>query len=185
MLPLSDTSGLSQLEYLLPQGSMLQVYNKLQKANAVRDELILICSMAECRISTHPHKMISGMPRGSIVPKELLHPPSTVTEMPDTSPLLLVWVPGPEAPNVVLTSALDTVPTILPKLFNTQNNPMKVDTVVHTCVRKYTGRFNNLRCFETKVAPKLSTMLPYYLSTVGRNTVTNLLSCPLRSELDI
>lgn len=105
---------------------MLQVYNKLQKANAhARDELILICSMAECRISTHPHKMISGMPRGSIVPKELLHPPSTVTEMPDTSPLLLVWVPGPEAPNVVLTSALDTVPTILPKLFNTQNNPMK------------------------------------------------------------
>ena len=46
-------------------------------------------------------------------------------EIPDTSPLLLVWVPGPEAPNVVLTTALDTVPTILPKLFNTQNNPMK------------------------------------------------------------
>lgn len=106
---------------------MLQVYNKLQKANAhARDELILlICSMAECRISTLLHKTISGMPRGSIIPKELLHPPNTVTEIPDTPPLLLVWVPGPEAPNVVLTTALDTVPNILPKLFNTQKNPMK------------------------------------------------------------
>lgn len=109
-----------------PRACMLQVCHKLQKANAhARDELILlICSMAECRISTLLHKMISGMPRGSIVPKELLHPPNTVTEIPDTSPLL-VWVPGPEAPNAVLTTALDTVPNILPKLFNTQKNPMK------------------------------------------------------------
>lgn len=128
LLPLSDTSKNSVSWSILSlRARMLQVYNKLQKANAhTRDELILlICSMAECQISTHLHKMISGMPRESLIPKELLHPSNTVTEILHTSPLLLVWVPGPEAPNVVLTTALDTVPNTLPKLFNTQNNPMK------------------------------------------------------------
>lgn len=105
LLPLSDTFMNSvSWSILSPRACMLQVYNKLQKANAhTRDELILICSMAECRISTHLHKMISGMPRESLIPKELLHPSNTVTETLDTSPLLLVWVPGPEAPDVVLT----------------------------------------------------------------------------------
>lgn len=76
LVPLLDTpKALSQLGHLLPQCifgcCMPHVYNKLQKADAhASDELILlVCLMTERKISIHLHKAISGMPRGSPLPK--------------------------------------------------------------------------------------------------------------------